>query len=350
MLLITSRDTGRWVIPKGNLEPDLTDAEAAAKEAWEEAGLTGTIDPDPIGTFDYAKRRRSGMVPTRVQVYAFEVAGQADDFPERGQRRLRWFAAGRAVAQVDEPGLGRLIAALSRNCNMPPLARTDSGRGPRGRRGPMLGWFKALLPKQGRFFDQFEEHAQVVAAGAAALSSLVKGQGSIEDSIVDIINREHQADDLAREVLQDVRRVFVTPFDRSAIADLIGVMDDAIDEMNKTASAVGLYEVTEFAPEMAEMADVIVEAAAVTVSAMPLLRAVGRNATKLSDLTERLVRLEGRADDIHARGLKALFERTGKSDPAGFIVGREIYSHLERITDRFEDVANEIQGLVIDHA
>ena len=348
-MLITSRDTGRWVVPKGNVERHLGPVASAAAEAYEEAGLVGKISSERLGTFDYAKRRRAGLVPTRVDVFPMAVTGQHVDWPERGQRTTRWFAIDDAIGMVAEPGLAELIVRLSRNCNMAHLARADSATASRGR-SSMLGWFKALLPKQGRFFEQFEEHATVVATAAEALAGMIHGRGAIEDRIVDIINFEHRADDLAREVLQDVRRVFVTPFDRSAIADLIGVMDDAIDEMNKTGTAVGLYEVTEFTPEMREMADLIVEASKVLCQATPLLRSVGRNAVRLSDLTERLVRLEGQADDIHARGLKALFENTGKSDPAGFIVGREIYSHLERITDRFEDVANEIQGLVIDHA
>ena len=88
--------------------------------------------------------------------------------------------------------------------------------------------------------------------------------------------REHEADDITREVLQDVRRVFVTPFDRSAITDLIGVMDDAIDQMNGTAKSIELYEVTSFEPQMRDMAGIIVEAARVTAEAIPLLRSLGQ--------------------------------------------------------------------------
>lgn len=213
----------------------------------------------------------------------------------------------------------------------------------------MLGWFQSLMPKQGRFFEQFEAHAATLVAGADALERLFGGRGDLQPHIDEIVALEHKADDITRDVLQDVRRVFVTPFDRSAITDLIGVMDDAIDQMNQTANTIALYEVAEFAPGMREMAAIAGEAARVTLEAVPLLRSLNANAARLHELTGRLIELEGRADDIHDRGLRTLYKAC-RTEPMQFIVCREIYSHLERIVDRFEDVANEIQGLVIDHA
>ena len=167
----------------------------------------------------------------------------------------------------------------------------------------MVAWVQALMPKQGRFFEQFEAHAATLVAGAAALDRLFSGDGDIAAHIAEIVDREHQADDITRDVLQDVRRVFVTPFDRSAITDLIGVMDDSIDQMNQTAMSIELYGVTVFAPEMRAMVAVVVEAARVTAEAIPLLRSVGSNAAALHTLTARLVELEGQADEFHATGL-----------------------------------------------
>ena len=214
----------------------------------------------------------------------------------------------------------------------------------------MLGWFQALMPKQGRFFELFDAHAATLVAGADALARLLHGEGSIESQIAEIVRREHEADDITREVLQDVRRVFVTPFDRSAITDLIGVMDDAIDQMNGTANAIALYEVTEFAPEMRDMAAIVVDAARLAAEAMPLLRDVTRNGERLHELTERLIRIEGHADEIHAAGLKRSLQEHGATDTLRFVIERELYKHLERIVDAFEDVADEIDGIVIDHA
>jgi uncharacterized protein Yka (UPF0111/DUF47 family) len=147
-----------------------------------------------------------------------------------------------------------------------------------------------------------------------------------------------------------VRKTFLTPFDRGAITSLINAMDDTIDEMQAAANAISLYEVTEFAPEMKDMAGIIVDAARVTAEAIPLLRDIGANGSRLHELTERLVRMEGHADDIHAAGLRRTLHANGEGNTLRFVVEREIYKHLERIVDAFEDVANEIDGIVIDHS
>ena len=214
----------------------------------------------------------------------------------------------------------------------------------------MLGWFQRLLPRQGNFFELFEAHATTLVAGSDALSRLLEGGSDMAAHIKTIEEREHDADDIIREVLQTVRRTFLTPFDRGAITDLIGAMDDAIDQMNQTAGAIRLYEVKEFDQEMRDMAAIIVEAAKILAEAMPLLRNVNANGNRLHELTERLVTIEGQADSMHDAGLQKNFKTHGESNTLRFVITREIYNHLERVVDRFEDVANEISGLVIDHA
>src|SRR3546814_1329750 len=97
----------------------------------------------------------------------------------------------------------------------------------------MFAWFQRLLPRQGNFFELFESHAATLVAGANALSRMLQGGEGMADHVQEIIEREHDADAITREVLQTVRRTFLTPFDRSAITDLIASMDDAIDEMQK---------------------------------------------------------------------------------------------------------------------
>lgn len=214
----------------------------------------------------------------------------------------------------------------------------------------MFGWFQRLLPRTGNFFELFEAHAATVLAGAEATAALLGGGGDARAQIAEVQRREHEADDITREVLVTVRQTFLTPFDRSAISALIGALDDTIDEMHAAASAIDLYGVTEFAPEMREMATLVVEAAQITAEAMPLLRNVQRNGGRLHELTERLVSLEGRADDVHAAGLKRSLTDHGHSDTLRFVTEREIYKHLERIVDAFEDVADQVDGIVIDHA
>jgi predicted phosphate transport protein (TIGR00153 family) len=214
----------------------------------------------------------------------------------------------------------------------------------------MFAWFQRLLPKTGDFFGMFEAHSAMLVRSAQSLKELAAGGKSTEELLKAIQDDEHVADDVIRDVLTTVRKTFLTPFDRGAITSLIGAMDDAIDEMLAAARAMDLYEVQQLRREMIDIVNLIHEAAGVTAEAIPLLRNVSGNSTQLHKLTERLVRLEGMADDVHAAGLKRAFREIARKDPLEFAVTREILRHLERVTDAFEDVANQIDGIVIDHA
>ncbi|MDO6414026.1 DUF47 family protein [Sphingomonas sp. BIUV-7] len=353
VLLVTSRDTRRWVVPKGNPIRGLSAHEAAAQEAFEEAGVLGITCPAVLGHFHYDKRKRDGSTRlATVALYPVAVTKQMADWPERDERETRWFDLAGAQDAVTEPELKRLIGGFrapirraGRTARILSWARNTSGE-----KFAMLRWFQALMPKQGRFFDQFEDHAKTLVAGADALARLFQGGGDIPALVREIQDREHDADAITRDVLQDVRRILITPFDRTAISGLIAVMDDSIDQMNKTGKAITLYDLSEFEPAMRDMSGIVVEAARLTAEVVPLLRSIAKNSTRILELTARLVEIEGVADDIHDAGLKALYQRSSGPEMKEFIVGREIYSHLEKIVDRFEDVANEIQGLVIDHA
>ena len=113
VMLITSRDTGRWVIPKGWPMKGRSLAGAAAQEAWEEAGVRGKIEPGEIGRFDYDKVQDEGYsVPIEVRVFTLDVQEEADDFPERGRRKRRWFDPADAARLVAEPGLKRILTNL----------------------------------------------------------------------------------------------------------------------------------------------------------------------------------------------------------------------------------------------
>src|SRR3954449_10225932 len=140
----------------------------------------------------------------------------------------------------------------------------------------MLGWFQAIMPKEDKFFDLFEQHAGLVVAGAEALRSLLKGGDAVENCRKQILSLENQADEVTRQVMVAVRRTFITPFDRTDIQDLISSLDDAIDQMNKTAKVITLFEVKSFDPHMQEMGAVSLQAAKLVLEAMPLLRSIGR--------------------------------------------------------------------------
>ena len=212
----------------------------------------------------------------------------------------------------------------------------------------MLSLFRRLLPREDRFFDLFEAHAQTVVSAAESLNQLLSGN-NIDENSERIVALENEADNITRDVLLAVRRSFITPFDRGDIKDLIQSMDDAIDMMHKTVKTIRLFEQTSFEPGMKEMGAAILEAAHLIAEAIPLLTRLGVNAPRLSTIAEEVTRVEGRSDDLHDQGLKDLFHRHGTNNAMAYIIGSELYGELEKVLDRFEDVANEISGIVIEN-
>ena len=114
VLLITSRETGRWIIPKGWPMKGKQDHEAAAQEAFEEAGVKGTVHRHPVGAYTYGKRLDGHSQPVRVMVYLMEVAEKLKDWPEKGERRRQWMSTIEASALVDEPGLTSILLRLNK--------------------------------------------------------------------------------------------------------------------------------------------------------------------------------------------------------------------------------------------
>ena len=113
VLLITSRGSGRWVIPKGGIEKGFSPSQAAAREAFEEAGVRWCISESPLGSFTYSKRLRSGnFIPATVEVYAMRVEKELKNWPERAERRLKWAPVAQAALLVSEPGIARLLLRL----------------------------------------------------------------------------------------------------------------------------------------------------------------------------------------------------------------------------------------------
>ena len=110
VMLITSRETQRWVIPKGNAIAGLSPPEAAAQEAFEEAGIRGSVDPVAVGRYRYAKRRKNGQIETiAVDVFPFAFNDQVEHWPEQHERTTAWFTLADAAAAVDEPDLRKII-------------------------------------------------------------------------------------------------------------------------------------------------------------------------------------------------------------------------------------------------
>ena len=209
-------------------------------------------------------------------------------------------------------------------------------------------WLQALMPKEERFFALFNRHARTIVDGSEALNALLHDGATVPDACHKVMDLENQADAVTRDVLILTRRSFITPFDRSDIKELITALDDSIDQMQKTARAILLFEVGTFEPQMAEMGNIIVQAAKLTLDAVALLGAHRQKATQLIGITEGIIRLEENADEKHNLGVKALFVKHRDGNAMEFIIGTEIYDHLEKVMDRFEDVANCISGIVIE--
>ena len=212
----------------------------------------------------------------------------------------------------------------------------------------MMGLFRKLLPREDAFFELFQRHSQRIVGAAEALERLLAGY-DVAANAERIVKLEDEADGITREVLQAVRRSFITPFDRGDIKDLIQSMDDAIDMMHKVVKTIRLFEQTSFDPGMQEMGKAVVQAAHLIAGAIPLLDRINANAVELGTIAEEVMRVEGHSDHLHELGLKDLYHRHGQSNPMAYIVGSQLYGDLEKVLDRFEDVANEISGIVIEN-
>jgi len=213
----------------------------------------------------------------------------------------------------------------------------------------MLHWFRRLMPRQDAFFPAFEQHAAIMVRAAVALREMVAGGDQLKPRFQDILDLEHEADAVAREVLLGLRTTFITPFDRADIQSLITSMDDSVDQCKATAKAIVLFEMTVFEPDMRIMADAVVECSQLMQRAIALLPDVAKNAATLNEICLEITRIEGDADDVHDHGLEVLYQKAKEGHALEFIRGSEIYKHLENTVDSLDDVADELQGIVIEN-
>ena len=211
-----------------------------------------------------------------------------------------------------------------------------------------MRWFQALLPREDSFFDQFIAHARLLIQAAEALRELLNGGDGVAAACATIIRHEEAADEITRAVFLAVRRTFVTPIDRADIRELTTSLDDAVDQMRKSAKSITLFGLTEFRPEMRELCDLAIQAAYLTLEATELLRDMRRNTSRLNAIAEAVTRIENRSDEVYDAGMKALFAAS-QDRPMDFIAGSDVFDHLEKVVDRFEDVANGISGILIEH-
>ncbi|MDJ0389125.1 DUF47 family protein [Roseomonas sp. E05] len=195
----------------------------------------------------------------------------------------------------------------------------------------------------------YARHADCVVRGATELRGILEGGAAVQRHFPAVLAAEDDADAVTREVVQAVRRTFVTPFDRGDIQALIGRMDDTVDQVKKAAKAIVLFELTEFDQDFQRMGDAILRCAGLLREVVPLLSQISAKAPQINALCEQIRQVEGEADDVHDAGVTELFRRARPEDALRFIAAREVFDLLEKTVDRFDDAAEQIETIVVEH-
>jgi predicted phosphate transport protein (TIGR00153 family) len=201
-----------------------------------------------------------------------------------------------------------------------------------------------LIPREERFFDDFVALAEQIRRGAGLLEAMLAPERPIWDKADEIKEVEHRCDFLTHEIIQRLHRTFVTPLDREDIHTLARSLDDVMDAIDASAAVVRLYQIEVVRPDARELAHLVALTVGQVVIAMKALE-------RLSGIAEPAVeinRLENEADRAHQNALRRLFEE--ERDPVVIIKWKEILDFLEAATDRCEDVANVLEGVVVKHA
>lgn len=208
-----------------------------------------------------------------------------------------------------------------------------------------------LMPREPKFFELFNQHAQLVVAGSAVLAELLRGftreEHKREERINQILEIENRADSITHETVALLHRTFVTPLDREDIHRLISRMDDVLDLIQDTAESFQLYDIHNLTPEACELADLVHTCCLRMQKAVALLSDMSQSSQTLR-LCNEIDHLESEADRLMRTALSKLFRE--ESDVRQLMKLETVYQLLESATDRCEDVANIIEGVVLENA
>jgi predicted phosphate transport protein (TIGR00153 family) len=205
-----------------------------------------------------------------------------------------------------------------------------------------------LMPRGDKFFDLFEVSSKNMVKAAQSLKDLIYIWDCIDQKLEEMDKIEHQGDTITHEIMFQLNRSFITPFDREDIGLLANSLDDVTDLIQATADTMVLYKVKEPGKRARELADILVQITTEVENVMPSLRHHNANLEKILNSCVEINRLENVADKIYRTALKELFEDS--NDIADIIKWREIYEHMESATDMCEDVANVLEGVALKHA
>jgi hypothetical protein len=201
-----------------------------------------------------------------------------------------------------------------------------------------------LIPREERFYDDFTAMAEEIRHGAQLLDEMLQPDRPIWDKADEIKEVEHKCDFLTHEIIQRLNRTFVTPLDREDIHTLARSLDDVMDAIDASATILRLYQIEAVRPGARELSHLVRASAEQVVGAVQALE--GRKG--VAECAVEINRLENEADRAHQAAVQSLFKE--EKDAVAIIKWKEIFDFLEQATDRCEDVANVLEGVVVKHA
>jgi len=205
-----------------------------------------------------------------------------------------------------------------------------------------------LLPKSDDFFSDFEAQAAAVVEGVVLLKALLDDFTDVPAKCQAIKDVEHRADDITHRAFERLHTQFITPFDRSEIHRLLSRIDDVLDLADAAAERLGLYDLDSVLPESRELCAVLVEQSRKMEEAVKGLRNMKKDPKTILAACQEMNKLENQADTLTRKTMAKLFKRG--NDPLTVMKWKEIIDLIEDATDRAEDVANVIEGVVLEHA
>jgi predicted phosphate transport protein (TIGR00153 family) len=210
--------------------------------------------------------------------------------------------------------------------------------------------FSRLMPREGRFFTLFDQHASFVVQGSVALVELLRNfddSANRSNRVARILEFEHSADRVTRETVALLHSTFVTPLDREDIHRLISRMDDVLDLIQDVTEALQLYDIQRLTPEAVQLAELLNQCCSCMQEAVGRLATL-KDSTRILKLCNDIDSLESQADTVMRTAISKLFRE--ESDVKQLIKLETVYQLLEAATDQCEDVANIIEGVVLEHA
>jgi hypothetical protein len=205
-----------------------------------------------------------------------------------------------------------------------------------------------LMPKTDDFFSDFEAQAATVVEGTKLLKDLLDDFTDVPRKCQGIKDVEHRADDITHRAFARLHTQFITPFDRAEIHRLLSRIDDVLDLADAASERLGLYDIDQVLPEARELATVLVAQAEKMQEAVGGLRNMKKDPGAILDACKEMNVLENQADTLTRRTMAKLFKRG--NDPLTVMKWKEIIDLMETATDRAEDVANVLEGVVLEHA